>query len=139
MPISSKFTIRQQVISSCRQFFLDRHFQEITVPILNPSIPTEANIYPFTTTHSQSRAKKQKLFLTTSPESSLKKLISQGLSDCFAISPCFRNLENIGPHHQPEFLMLEWYQIDKNYQDVIAITQNLLKMFGFKNFKQISL
>lgn len=139
MPISSKLTIRQKIISTCRRFFLDHGFQEITIPILNSAVPTEPNIYPFTTTWSQSQSKKQKFFLTTSPESFLKQQISKSLGNCFAISPCFRNLENIGPHHHPEFLMLEWYEIGKNYLDVITTTQELLKQFKISNFKTLSL
>lgn len=139
MNLLDKVITRQKLVTQIRQFFLDRHFQEITIPILHPFIPVEPNIYPFTTTWSLSQSKKQKLFLATSPESYLKQLISQGLGDCFAISSCFRNLENIGPHHQPEFLMLEWYEIDKNYLDIIATAQELLKSFGFSNFQKLSL
>lgn len=139
MPISSKLTIRQSIISTCRQFFLDHNFTEVTVPILTPSLPAEPNIYPFITKWTPSQGKAINYYLATSPETYLKKLISQGLGDCFAISPCFRNLENIGPHHNPEFLMLEWYQIGKNYRDVIFTTQQLLKTFNFNNFKNLSL
>jgi lysyl-tRNA synthetase class 2 len=139
MPLSSKIIIRQNIISACRQFFLDHHFREITIPILNSSLPSEPNIYPFTTTHTRSLGKNKKYFLATSPESSLKILISQGLGDCFAISPCFRNLENIGPYHLPEFLMLEWYEIGKNYLDIMTTTTNLLKSFGLPTPETISL
>lgn len=139
MSISNQIITRQLVITTCRQFFLDNGFTEVTIPILNQSLPAEPNIYPFTTEWSPSQGKPQKLFLATSPESYLKKLISQGLGNCFAISPCFRNLENIGPHHHPEFLMLEWYEIGKNYQDIITTTQKLLKTFNFKKTKNLSL
>ncbi len=139
MPISNQLTIRQSIISACRQFFLDREFAEVTIPILNRSIPIEPNIYPFTTKWTPSRGKPVNYFLATSPENYLKQMISQGLGNCFAISPCFRNLENIGPHHNPEFLMLEWYEIGKNYTDIMVTTQQLLHTFNFRNFKNLSL
>jgi lysyl-tRNA synthetase class 2 len=115
---------RQQVITLARQFFLDRKFQEFTIPILNPSLPLEQNIYSYQTTSTTS---KTNYYLPTSPESALKKIIAAGFQhDCFAISPSFRNLESTGPYHQPEFLMLEFYQIGQNYLEITPTLENLV-------------
>jgi len=88
-----------------------------------PKIPLEPNLYPLKTTWHQ---KNLDFYLATSPESSLKKIIADGLGNCFAISKVFRDLEDIGPTHNLEFSMLEWYEMDKNYHHIAKTTQNLI-------------
>ncbi|HEX8923452.1 MAG TPA: amino acid--tRNA ligase-related protein [Patescibacteria group bacterium] len=119
----SNYLFREKVIALTRQFFLQKNYQEITLPLLRRALPLEPNVYSFST-HWQYL--KDNLYLQTSPESGLKALMSQGLGNCFSISQCFRDLEAKGPHHQPEFTMLEWYQINSNYQKIITQTQDLI-------------
>ncbi len=115
--------IKEWTVQALRQFFIDRDFHEAEVPILIPSVPTEPNIYPLKTTWSH---KNIDFYLPTSPETSLKKLISQGLGNCFSICKSFRDSEDIGPTHNLEFSLLEWYEMDKNYQDIAKTTQELV-------------
>lgn len=95
---------------------------EIDTPLLNPGYPLEPNIFlsPAVWQH-----KNKTFYLPPSPESSMKKLLSAGLGNCFTISKCIRDLEDLGPTHNLEFNMLEWYELDKNYQDVAQTTQEL--------------
>jgi len=88
-----------------------------------PKIPIEPNLYPLKTTWTQ---KNKTFYLPTSPESSLKKLIAKGVGNCFTISKVFRDLEDIGPTHNLEFSMLEWYEMNKNYHDIAQTTQKLI-------------
>jgi len=115
--------LRQQIISAIRHFFVQKKFQEIDLPVLKYSLPLEQNIYSLETSCKQIQ---DKLYLSTSPESGLKKIISQRPGNYFSISPSFRNLEAKGPTHQPEFLMLEWYQTNSNYLRTMKIVQNLI-------------
>jgi len=115
--------IKEKVVQSIRQFFLDKSFHEIETPILMPSVPLESNLYPVKTTWTH---KNIDLFFATSPESSLKKLISKGIGNCFTISKVIRDLEDVGPTHNLEFSMLEWYEMDKNYKDIALTTQDLI-------------
>jgi lysyl-tRNA synthetase class 2 len=115
--------LRQKIISAIRQFFVQKKFQEIDLPVLKYSLPLEQNIYSLETSCMQIQ---DKLYLSTSPESGLKKIISQRPGNYFSISPSFRNLEAKGPTHQPEFLMLEWYQTNSDYLRTMKITQNLI-------------
>ncbi len=117
------YFIREYTNQLIRQYFIDRQFHEIDTPILMPQIPIEPNLYPLKTTWVE---KNLDFYLATSPESSLKKLIAQGVGNCFAISKVFRDLENIGSTHNLEFSMLEWYEMSKNYIDIVKTTQNLL-------------
>ena len=57
-------------------------------------------------------------------------MISQGIGNCFAISHVCRDLEDIGPTHNLEFSMLEWYEMAKDYRHIVKTTQKLiLKVF----------
>ncbi len=118
--------IREQVIKSIREFFGERGFHEVVATVLNKSVPLEPNIYPFTTVWNKLKSS-DKLYLSTSPEASLKKMIARGIGNCFAIGKTFRNLEGQGSHHNPEFLMLEWYRANANYTDIMRECEELIK------------
>ncbi|MFA5905811.1 MAG: amino acid--tRNA ligase-related protein, partial [Desulfobacula sp.] len=106
-----------------RKYFINRKYHEVDTPTLMPKIPLEPNLYPLKTIWHQ---KNIDFYMATSPESSLKKIIADGLGNCFTISKVFRDLENIGPTHNLEFSMLEWYEMGKNYHDIAKTTQNLV-------------
>ena len=126
-----------------RQYFWKLGFEEIDIPYLNPIIPNEPNIYPFSTTWTHANAK---FFLPTSPELALKKHLADQkqsqrdpLRGCFAISHCFRDLETSGPHHSPEFLMLEWYEVGKTLDDIQNSTQKFISQFLTCQFSNLKL
>lgn len=134
--------IREQIIKSIRDFFYSQNFHEIIIPVLNRSVPLEPNIYPFKTTWNTQRGN-QTLYLSTSPERRLKQMIALGINNCFGIGSSFRNLENSGSLHSPEFLMLEWYRKDATYVNIMDDTQKLLtfiyKSLSKKNEMKINL
>ena len=115
--------IKEWTVQALRNYFIDNNFHEVETPTLMPTIPIEPNLYALKTHWSE---KNLDFYLPTSPESSLKKLISQGIGNCFAISKVFRDLEDIGPTHNLEFAMLEWYEMGKNYHDIADTTQKLV-------------
>jgi elongation factor P--beta-lysine ligase len=119
------YYIREEVIKSIRAFFDGQKFHEVIVPVLNTGLPVEPNIYPFSTQW-QMIDQKKSLYLTTSPESGIKKMIAAGLGNCYSIGKCFRNLENSGKKHNPEFLMLEWYRENAVYQDIMKDVKELI-------------
>ncbi|MBU1117513.1 hypothetical protein KKD37_00960, partial [Patescibacteria group bacterium] len=65
--------------------------------------------------------------------------LSNHRQNCFSISHCFRDLENEGPNHTPEFLMLEWYEIDKDYQDLMLSLKKFIKKFLNIEFVKLTL
>ncbi len=117
---------RENIIRSIRDFFYSRSFHEIVIPVLNTAVPQEPNIYPFSTIWNK-KGKKKVLYLSTSPERRLKQMIAQGYENCFGIGSSFRNLEDSGSLHTPEFLMLEWYCKNNSYLDIMTQTEQLLK------------
>lgn len=117
---------QSELLKSIRQYFWNLNFTEIEIPYLNSSLPLEPNLYSFKTIWSH---KNQDYFLPTSPEFALKKNLATNRKNCFAISHCFRDLEDEGPDHTPEFLMLEWYEVDKNLDDLISSTKKFIKKY----------
>lgn len=127
---------QSDLLKSIRQYFWNLNFTEIETPYLNSSLPLEPNLYTFKTTWTH---RHQDFYLPCSPEFSLKKFLAENKQNCFAISHCFRDLENEGPDHTPEFLMLEWYEIGKNYRDLILSTQNFINNFLDIEFTEYTL
>lgn len=117
--------IREQIIKSIREFFYQKEFHEVAIPVLNTSLPLEQNIYPFKTTWTNIKGNKD-FYLSTSPEAYLKKMIVKGMRNCFGIGHSFRNMEGAGPLHNPEFLMLEWYRENSTYEDIMRDTRDLI-------------
>lgn len=110
--------ILEQALRATRQFFQERGFHEIVVPILNEGLPLEPNLYAFKT-HWHYAGKTHPRYLPTSPEAALKKALAQGIEPVFAISPTFRDYDPDDEDHSPEFLMLEWYRANADYTDIM--------------------
>ncbi len=113
--------IRQQVIDLIRLYFTTHHFTEVDVPSLLPTLPLEPNLYALPVSWDQ-----YPHYFITSPESSLKKLISTGIGNCFSLAHVARNNETIGPAHNLEFMMLEWYEIGKTVTNIATSTEKLI-------------
>ena len=132
-PFRGQF-IKEYTVRLIRSFFLAKNFHEVDTPLLLPSLPLEPGLYSL---HTRWQHRQKTFYLATSPESSLKKLISAGIGNCFAISHVCRDLEDIGPTHNLEFSMLEWYEMAKNYRHIAKTTQKLiLKVFDGIQQKQ---
>ncbi len=105
-----------------RNFFNKEHFVEVQTPILNKIPGMEPHLIPFETQFTN----KTKLYLNTSPELQMKKLLANGFDKIFNITKVFRNGEIGGPLHSPEFTMLEWYRKNANYKDIMDDCENLI-------------
>ncbi|BFM05878.1 EF-P lysine aminoacylase EpmA [Halioxenophilus aromaticivorans] len=111
---------RAQTLHTIRQFFTSRHLLEIDVPVLASHSVTDPSI-----TAIQATVNNQTGFLQTSPEYFLKRLIAAGYGSVFYLGKAFRDQE-YGRRHQPEFTMLEWYQL--GFDDVQLMQQTLALM-----------
>lgn len=110
--------------SAVRDFFKVRGFIEARTPTLVRSPGTEPFLEPFVT-RTVFGARAEDCYLPTSPEFHLKKLLVAGFTRVFELKDCFRNNEG-GGHHQPEFLMLEWYRAFSNLDAIAADCDDLL-------------
>jgi len=109
--------LRAVLIQTLRTFFIDRGYLEVETPLRIPAPAPEANIVPLTS---------EGWFLQTSPELCMKRLLAAGLPRIFQICKCFRHGER-GDRHLPEFTMLEWYAAQRDYRDLMADCEALLR------------
>jgi lysyl-tRNA synthetase class 2 len=101
---------RAAVMAEIRRFFTDRGVLEVETPCMSQATVTDIHMVPFETRfvgpgHSQGL----NLYLMTSPEYHMKRLLAAGCGPVFQLCRSFRN-EEMGRHHNPEFTMLEWYR-----------------------------
>jgi len=131
MDIQQSIEIREKVIDAIRSFFKNQGFREVFTPILVPIPSIEPNSEVFETQLRTSKGLKRRAFMIMSPEFSIKKLLAAGIGNCFEVTKCFRNEEEVSRLHSPEFTMLEWYRVGANYLDVMKDFENLfLKIVG---------
>jgi lysyl-tRNA synthetase class 2 len=128
------FHQRSRIISLIRCFMEERDFLEVETPMMQPRAGG-AVARPFKTHHN---ALGMNLFLRIAPELYLKRLITGGLERVFEINRNFRN-EGIDTFHNPEFTMMEFYQAYATYEDLMAMTEELLvhvvgELFGSTRF-----
>lgn len=121
-----RYFTREKIIQAIRAFFQKEGFHEVETPLLVSSVIPESYHEVFTTTFLDRNRKTQRMFLATSPEASLKKLIAAGIGNCFEITKSFRNGESESASHNPEFTILEWYRMDVGYEAIMRDCENLL-------------
>ncbi len=132
------FFIREKVIDAIRAYFKSKGFHEVETPKLLPQPSSEPFLEVFETQLKFAEGDTHRAFLPSSPEFSLKKLLSVGIGSCFEICKSFRNGEGRSSRHNPEFTILEWYHTPGNYTDVMRDTEELFQsihktVFGKKN------
>jgi lysyl-tRNA synthetase, class II len=116
------FAKRSRIISAIRRFLDDRGFIEVETPTLQP-LYGGAAARPFTTVH---HALDQVFYLRIAVELYLKRLIVGGFERVYEITKDFRN-EGIDRNHSPEFTMLEWYEAYADYEQVMTMTEELIR------------
>lgn len=116
------FVKRSIIIREIRRFLDERGYFEVETPVLH-SIAGGALAKPFRTHHN---ALDMPLFMRIALELHLKRLIVGGMQKVYELSRIFRN-EGISWKHNPEFTMLEFYEAYKNYEDLMDMTEELLK------------
>ncbi|MEQ9862133.1 elongation factor P--(R)-beta-lysine ligase [Pectobacterium cacticida] len=101
---------RASIIAAVRGFFTDRGVLEVETPAMSQATVTDVFLSPFQTRFvGPGAADGMTLYLMTSPEYHMKRLLAAGSGPIFQLCRSFRN-EEAGRHHNPEFTMLEWYR-----------------------------
>lgn len=114
---------RAKIIQSVRNFFFDNGYLEVETPCRIPSPAPEANIDVM---------ESEEMFLQTSPELCMKRLIAEGYKKIFQICKCFRQNER-SDLHLPEFTMLEWYTEGADYFDIMHHCEYLVRNLSYEN------
>jgi len=116
------FEARTRLIGFVRSFLDALDFTEVETPMMHP-IPGGAAARPFETYH---HALGRTLYLRIAPELYLKRLLVGGMERVYELNRVFRN-EGLSTRHNPEFTMLEAYQAYARYDDLMALTENLVR------------
>ena len=118
------FKNKSKIIKTIREYFYRTGAIEVFTDIMNDFPNLDSNVYPVELEVFNEKNEKLKKYLHTSPELEMKKILSEIKTDIFQIVKVFRNYEG-SPKHKIEFLMLEWYRVNFNLDDLMDDTQNI--------------
>lgn len=119
--VRNTFINRSKIVQGMREYLNDQGFLEMETPVLQ-TIAGGALARPFITHHN---ALDMKLYLRIATELHLKRLLVGGLDKVYEIGRIFRN-EGISTKHNPEFTSVEIYQSYADYEDMMALTENMI-------------
>jgi len=105
--------LRARMLGKVREFFAARGFLEVETPILSADVTVDRHLDPMSTILADDPRKPdvgRTLWLQTSPEFGMKRLLAAGAKAIYQITRAFRNAE-VGPLHNPEFTIVEWYRV----------------------------
>lgn len=112
---------RNRATQTIRKYFLEQNFVEVDTPSFALSPGLDAHVHSLAEIVRPSRRD----YLITSPEFHMKRLLAAGMPRIFQMARCFRRDEQ-GPHHEPEFTLVEWYRAFAQFEDVLGDTEELV-------------
>lgn len=123
--LEARLLLRAAVDRSIRAFFDAENMLEVHVPTMVPVPGMEEHLAAFQV-HSTARTTWGPQWLHTSPEFAIKEVFSDIERDIYCMARVYRD-EPCGPHHAPEFTMLEWYRHGTDYRALMDDTERLLR------------
>lgn len=118
---------RAKVLAQVRHFFAERNVLEVETPVLSQCAVSDPFIDSLEVSFGfQPGVEDERLYLQTSPEYAMKRLLAVGSGDIYSMAKVFRNGES-GRRHNPEFTMLEWYRLGFDDRRLMAEVDALLR------------
>lgn len=132
---------RADMLKRVRSFFHERAFIEVETPILSRDVVIDLHLDPLELVMPDDVTQPslgERMFLQTSPEFHMKRLLLSGIAAIYQISRVFRAAE-IGSIHNPEFSMVEWYRVGDDYVAGRKLLADFAKvLFGTATISEIS-
>jgi lysyl-tRNA synthetase class 2 len=119
--------LRATLLERIRRYFRHAGVLEVDTPVLSAAGNTDPVIQSFATTyHGPGPRRAVRLYLQTSPEFPMKRLLAAGSGSIYQICKVFRDGES-GRHHNPEYTLLEWYRTGFDHVALMAEVESLLR------------
>lgn len=125
------YKLKLAVEQATHDYLQSHGYLNIDLPVMSPALIPEGYLEVFETEF-RYMDKREKLYLTPSPELFLKRLIVEGIGDCYYLGKSYRNSEPNSSKHYPEFTMLEFYKVGATYLDIADEVLNLLRSIAKK-------
>ena len=122
---------RNRIQAALRGWMAERDFIEVDPVALQVSPGNEAHLHGFATTAIGNDGQGRAMYLHTSPEFAMKKLLAAGETRIAAFAHVWRNRER-GALHSPEFTMLEWYRVGQDYTVLMQDCADFLRLAAEK-------
>jgi len=119
---------RSRFFQQVRDFFASCQVLEVDTPVLSTVTATDPYLDSYEVINPS--APGQPLYLLTSPEHAMKRLIADGSGAIFQITKALRR-DEAGSRHNPEFAMLEWYRPGFTLMELQAEVEALLRYMGY--------
>jgi lysyl-tRNA synthetase class 2 len=127
--------LRAQLLAEVRRFFANHGVLEVETPILSTAGTTDPQLDSFITAYrGPGSSHTQALYLHTSPEFPMKRLLAMGSGCIYQITKVFRNGE-VGRFHNPEFTLLEWYRLGFDHHRLMDEVEELATALLYKRLK----
>lgn len=126
--LKEKLLAQARLLARARQFFAERQVVEVITPVLSQSAGTDPALEPMRSRYTgPGYAQGLPLYLQTSPEFAMKRLLAAGSGDIYQICQAFRDGE-YGQLHNPEFSLLEWYRLGFDHHQLMDEVSHLVKV-----------
>lgn len=137
LPTANITTLKQRAtLTQCLRAFFHAHgYWEVETPVISHDIVVDAHLDPFVVktydkavddSNSQPSTTTPALFLQTSPEFAMKRLVAGGANAIYQIGHAFR-LGEQGRMHNPEFTMVEWYRVGDTHKVQMDLVEAMVR------------
>jgi len=119
--------LRFEIIKLMREFFWSQGFTEVDTPNIVKLPGQEPYLSPMKINIHNETGEEFVGYLHTSPEYTMKKMLSAGWDKIFSICKCYRDYESFGGTHEPEFTMIEWYRANESFEKLMSDAEELFR------------